>query len=165
MNLSDLEILGFVCCAVLLICDALLGRLPFPWYYRFGIPVARFTLPFDVEEVARRAEEVKSVRLLVRVLSERRYGIRYGFLGNWLPSLTKVMVRPDQHRSIRIGVSLNWGCTLLLTGLLTQLLLRQDRLLFLGLLAAVLLMVWLQYDEMVRALQQDKARQSDAGRQ
>jgi hypothetical protein len=164
MSLSDLEILGFVCCAVVLICDALLGRLPLPGYYRFGIPLARFILPFDVEEVTRRAQGVRSLRLFVRSLSESRYGIRYGFLGNWLPSLTKVVVQSDQHRSSKISVSLNWGCTLLLTGLLTQLLLRQDKLVWLGLLVAVLLMVWFQCDEMVRALRREMPRRADAGR-
>jgi hypothetical protein len=162
MQFSDTEILVFVSCAFILILDAVLGRARIAIYYRLGVPVASFNVAMGLEEAMRNARESRLARLYVRALTNSSYGIRYGFLGNWIPSFTKLTARSDGETT-QIWMTLNWGCTLLLAALSIQFFLRPEKIMIGFLLALVLLMIWFQYDETASAIKKPSPRSAHEG--
>ncbi len=152
MLLSPAETLGFVICSSVLILDALLGRLRLRHYFQAGFPLGGLKLESDGESVATRAKAMKNVKLFVCELPGGTYGLRYGFLGNWLPSFTKGVLRSAGPDKSVFSISLNWGATALLGALLVQLFYRENLVLWVLLLAVVVLLIWFQWTETIDGL-------------
>jgi hypothetical protein len=152
MLLSPSESLGFVVCASVLILDALLGRFRVRHYFQVGFPLGGLRLAADVESVATRAKVMRNVKLFVCDLPCGTYGLRYGFLGNWLPSLTKGILRTAGPDKTVFSISLNWGATALLGTLILQLFDREHVVLWGLLLSFVVLLIWFQWSETINGL-------------
>jgi hypothetical protein len=152
MLLSDDAILGFVMCSSILIFDALLGKLRLRQYFQVGVPLGSMGLAADAQSVATKAMAMTRVRVHVCELPGGTYGLRYGFLGNWLPSFTKGVLRPAGADKSVFSISLNLGATALLGALTVQLFYREDLVLWGFLLAMVVLLVWFQRTETITGL-------------
>jgi hypothetical protein len=121
-------------------------------YFQAGFPLGGLKLESDGESVATRAKAMKNVKLFVCELPGGTYGLRYGFLGNWLPSFTKGVLRSAGPDKSVFSISLNWGATALLGALLVQLFYRENLVLWVLLLAVVVLLIWFQWTETIDGL-------------
>lgn len=152
MLLSPSDTLGFVICASVLILDAFLGRVRLRHYFQLGLPLGRIQLSADGEGVAKTAKAMKNVKLFVCELPDGTYGLRYGFLGNWLPSFTKGVLRTAGPDKSVFSINLNWGATALLGAHIFQLFSGENLVVWGLLLAFIVLLVWFQWTETIDGL-------------
>jgi hypothetical protein len=140
--LSPEEVLGFCLWAFVYFAEGLVGMTRNHLYYSIGFPLGKLVSSEPMVEFIARVQGNRTVKLFGFALQDGSGGLRYKYLGNWLPSFIKASIRTEQPGELKIRFNLNWATTLLLGALLYQSIVRDG---YAALVWQLMLWVWLYF--------------------